>query len=55
MNWQGNTPFPILKPARFINRDRFLWMLDDDKGIFACVDGLRPVIMLIEVIEESQK
>ena len=85
MNWQGNTPFPILKPARFINRDRFLsatvktyawlpikdmvnklakgellqprgtWMLDDDKGIFACVDGLRPVIMLIEAIEESQK
>lgn len=27
------------------------WMLDDDKGIFTCVDGLRPVIMLIESIE----
>ncbi len=24
------------------------WMADDDKGVFACVDGLRPVIMLIE-------
>lgn len=34
---------------------RGTWMLDDDKGIFACVDGLRPVIMLIEAIEESQK
>jgi len=30
-------------------------MLDDDKGIFACVDGLHPAIMLIEAIEESQK
>ena len=24
------------------------WMRDDDKGVFSCVDGLRPVIMLIE-------
>ena len=24
MNWQGDTPFPSLKPARFIYRDRFL-------------------------------
>lgn len=30
---------------------RGTWMLDDDKGIFTCVDGLRPVIMLIEAIE----
>jgi len=34
---------------------RGTWMLDDDKGIFACVDGLHPAIMLIEAIEESQK
>lgn len=27
------------------------WMVDDDKGIFNCVDGLRPVIMLIESIK----
>lgn len=27
------------------------WMRDDDKGVFACVDGLRPVIMLIEAID----
>ncbi len=27
------------------------WMIDDDKGIFSCVDGLRPVIMLIEKID----
>ena len=26
------------------------WMRDDDKGVFSCVDGLRPVIMLIERI-----
>ncbi len=24
------------------------WMRADDKGVFSCVDGLRPVIMLIE-------
>lgn len=27
------------------------WMVDDDKGIFTCVDGLRLVIMLIESIK----
>ena len=27
------------------------WMKDDDKGVFSCVDGLRPVIMLIERID----
>ena len=27
------------------------WMRDDDKGVFACVDGLRPVIMLIEAVD----
>ena len=26
------------------------WMRDDDKGVFACVDGIRPVIMLVEAI-----
>lgn len=29
------------------------WMKDDDKGIFCCVDGLRPVIMLIEAIDDK--
>ena len=29
-------------------------MVDDDKGIFSCVDGLRPVIMLIEVIHTDE-
>ena len=28
------------------------WMRDDDKGIFACVDGIRPVIMLVEAIDK---
>ena len=32
---------------------RGTWMLDDDKGVFTCVDGLRPVIMLIESIESE--
>ena len=27
------------------------WMRDDDKGVFTCVDGLRPVIMLIEATD----
>ncbi len=31
------------------------WMVDDDKGIFACVDGLRPVIMLIEAVPSFPK
>ena len=34
----------LLQPKR-------TWMRDDDKGVFACVDGLRPVIMLIEAID----
>lgn len=29
------------------------WMLDDNKGVFSCVDGLRPVIMLIESINAN--
>lgn len=31
------------------------WMKDDDKGIFSCVDGLRPVIMLIEAIDNKKE
>ena len=31
---------------------RGTWMRDDDKGIFACVDGIRPVIMLVEAIDK---
>lgn len=30
---------------------RGTWMLEDDKGIFACLDGLRPVIMLAEAVD----
>lgn len=30
---------------------RGTWMRDDDKGVFACVDGIRPVIMLVEAID----
>lgn len=33
---------------------RGTWMVDDDKGIFSCVDGLRPVIMLIETIHTNE-
>lgn len=29
------------------------WMRDDDKGVFSCVDGLRPVIMLLEAVPSS--
>lgn len=28
------------------------WMRDDDKGVFACVDGIRPVIMLVEAVDK---
>ncbi len=31
---------------------RGTWMRDDDKGVFACVDGIRPVIMLVEAVNE---
>lgn len=34
---------------------RGTWMLDDDKGIYACVDGMRPVIMLIESMKSDAK
>ena len=30
---------------------RGTWMRDDDKGVFCCVDGLRPVVMLIEAVK----
>lgn len=33
---------------------RGTWMVDDDKGVFTCVDGLRPVIMLIEAIGDER-
>lgn len=34
---------------------RGTWMMDDDKGIYACVDGMRPVIMLIEAMNADEK
>jgi len=47
---------PIRVPVKMLSEGQLLqpkgtWMLDDDKGVFACVDGLRPVIMLIESIK----
>lgn len=46
---------PIKDMVKMLSEGQLLqpkgtWMLDDDKGIFACVDGMRPVIMLIEAI-----
>ena len=43
----------IKEPVRMLSEGKMLqpkgtWMKDDDKGVFSCVDGLRPVIMLIE-------
>ena len=29
---------------------RDTWMRNDDKGVFCCVDGLRPVVMPIEAV-----
>jgi len=47
--------FPIKDMVGQISRGELMlpkgtWMRDDDKGVFACVDGIRPVIMLVEAI-----
>ena len=47
---------PMREMVRLLSRGELLqprgtWMRDDDKGVFTCVDGLRPVVMLIEAIE----
>lgn len=47
---------PIRAQVKMLSEGKLLqpkgtWMLDDDKGIFTCVDGLRPVIMLIEAVK----
>ena len=44
---------PMKEMVKMLSEGKLLqpkgtWMIDDDKGIFACVDGIRPVIMLIE-------
>ena len=44
---------PIKEQVKILSEGKLLqpkgtWMKDDDKGVFSCVDGLRPVIMLIE-------
>lgn len=46
---------PIKEMVQMLSNGELLqpkgtWMRDDDKGIFTCVDGLRPVIMLIEAM-----
>ncbi len=46
---------PIREQVKTLSRGELLqprgtWMRDDDKGVFCCVDGLRPVVMLIEAI-----
>lgn len=33
---------------------RGTWMVDDDKGVLSCLDGLRPVILLVEAIFEDE-
>ena len=47
---------PIQEMVKLLSEGKLLqpkgtWMKDDDKGVFSCVDGLRPVIMLIERIQ----
>ena len=49
---------PMEEMVKMLSRGELLqpkgtWMADDDKGIFACVDGIRPVIMLIEAQEKN--
>lgn len=44
---------PIKEQVHMLSEGKLLqpsgtWTKDDDKGVFSCVDGLRPVIMLIE-------
>ena len=44
---------PISGPVKMLSQGELLqprgtWMRDDDKGVFCCVGGLRPVVMLIE-------
>lgn len=46
---------PIQEMVKSLSKGELLqpsgtWMKDDYKAIFSCVDGLRPVIMLIERI-----
>lgn len=48
---------PIREMVKMLSEGKLLqpkgtWMIDDDKGIFTCVDGLRPVIMLIEAVNQ---
>ena len=41
-------PKTVMSRLAGIRHSRMLNLGDDDKGVFSCVDGLRPVIMLIE-------
>lgn len=50
---------PIKEMVKMLSEGELLqprgtWMVDDDKGVFSCVDGLRPVIMLIEAIHADE-
>ncbi len=49
---------PIREPVKTLSQGELLqprgtWMRDDDKGVFCCVDGLRPVVMLIEAVKQQ--
>ena len=51
---------PIKEMVKMLSEGELLqprgtWMVDDDKGVFSCVDGLRPVIMLIEAIHTDER
>ena len=51
---------PIKEMVKMLSEGELLqprgtWMVEDDKGVFSCVDGLRPVIMLIEAIHTDER
>ena len=51
---------PIKERVKILSERKLLqqkdtWMLGDDKGVFSCVDGLRPVILLLEAIHTDER
>lgn len=51
--WQaiGNFVVQGLREGRFYKS----WMKDDNKMLVSCLDGMRPVIFLVEVYEEEDQ
>ncbi len=49
--WQPMREMVKLLSEGELLQPRGTWMRDDDKGVFCCVDGLRPVVMLIEAVK----